>query len=477
MPKAYSYTRFSTPEQAHGDSSRRQIELAESYAAVHQLTLDNTLRLKDEGVSGFRGANVRKGALGQFMAAIDNGDVEPGSFLLVESLDRVSRQNPWDALPIFQLIINAGVTIVTLFDGKSYDLPSMRANPFRIMESLFVMVRANEESETKARRLKEAWKGKRSKIGEKPLTSIVPAWLKKEGNEIVLIPARQTVVRKIVDWALGGLGQNAIASRLNQDGTPVFGRGKFWHRSYISKILENPALVGTLVPHELSHENGKRRRLPLEPVLDYFPAVVTQEEWASLSGLAAGRKPVTRQGREIKNILAGLATCASCGGSMVRVDKGSRSLPKLVCSRAKAGAGCHYRGVHMWIVEASVRADLPDLANEYPSGDVHIDEITKEIRDLEFGLGHIVDELISHGRSEALSLARTETEKRLSETRGRLREAMIRSTSKELLHPERLFELQEAPIEDVNTVLRSLFTEARIDVTGPEDFAIEWVPR
>src|SRR5579871_3978033 len=117
-PRAYSYTRFSTPEQAQGDSARRQIDLAKHYAAKHGLTLDDTLRLSDAGISGFRGANVRKGALGQFLRAVDDGDVPVGSYLLVESLDRVSRQNPWDALPIFQLIINSGVTIATLFDGK-----------------------------------------------------------------------------------------------------------------------------------------------------------------------------------------------------------------------------------------------------------------------------------------------------------------------------------------------------------------------
>jgi DNA invertase Pin-like site-specific DNA recombinase len=34
-PRAYSYLRFSTPEQAQGDSARRQIDLATRYAATH----------------------------------------------------------------------------------------------------------------------------------------------------------------------------------------------------------------------------------------------------------------------------------------------------------------------------------------------------------------------------------------------------------------------------------------------------------
>jgi hypothetical protein len=39
-PKAYSYIRFSTPDQEKGDSLRRQEKDAEDYAKKHGLTLD-----------------------------------------------------------------------------------------------------------------------------------------------------------------------------------------------------------------------------------------------------------------------------------------------------------------------------------------------------------------------------------------------------------------------------------------------------
>jgi len=38
--KAYSYLRFSTPEQMKGDSFRRQTSMATAYAATHGLDLD-----------------------------------------------------------------------------------------------------------------------------------------------------------------------------------------------------------------------------------------------------------------------------------------------------------------------------------------------------------------------------------------------------------------------------------------------------
>jgi len=48
---AYSYLRFSTPEQANGDCRRRQLAMAEKYAAEHHLKLDKHLSFRDLGVS------------------------------------------------------------------------------------------------------------------------------------------------------------------------------------------------------------------------------------------------------------------------------------------------------------------------------------------------------------------------------------------------------------------------------------------
>lgn len=59
-PKAYSYIRFSTPEQAFGDSQRRQFEKAKQYAALHGLDLSEE-SYADLGVSAFYGRNKQQG--------------------------------------------------------------------------------------------------------------------------------------------------------------------------------------------------------------------------------------------------------------------------------------------------------------------------------------------------------------------------------------------------------------------------------
>ena len=71
MPKAYSYIRFSTPEQAKGDSFRRQTEASRKYAEDHGLVLDTSLNLFDQELSGRTGENRTKGALSVFIRAVE----------------------------------------------------------------------------------------------------------------------------------------------------------------------------------------------------------------------------------------------------------------------------------------------------------------------------------------------------------------------------------------------------------------------
>ena len=123
-PKAYSYLRFSTAAQLEGDSFRRQTAMAREYAERHGLELAD-LTFRDLGVSAFRGKNAVEGALGAFLAAIEAGKVKPGDYLLVESLDRLSRDRIMAALNRFHDLLQSGVRVVTLMDGQTYDEKSL----------------------------------------------------------------------------------------------------------------------------------------------------------------------------------------------------------------------------------------------------------------------------------------------------------------------------------------------------------------
>jgi DNA invertase Pin-like site-specific DNA recombinase len=346
-PKAYSYIRFSTPEQQRGDSSRRQTELSQRYAEAHGLTLDESLTYRDLGVSAFDKSNIRNGELGAFLRAIDSGAVEPGSYLLVESLDRLSRAKVTDALEVFMSIINRGIRLVTLADGREYSKEKINEQFTELIISIVVMSRAHEESLTKSRRLKEAWKAKRGRIGDAKLTEIAPAWLKlnEDRTAYSLVPDRVQLVQRMFEWSKDGIGSETIARRLNQQGLSNWGTRSAdqWHASYIKKILDNRAVLGEFQPHTLI--DGKR--VPEgDPAFDYFPRIVADEDFVLAKAARQSRRTSSagRKGATFSNLFSGFLRCGYCNGSMVYVNKG-HSGPRgklLVCARAKAGNGCHY---------------------------------------------------------------------------------------------------------------------------------------
>ncbi len=433
-PRAYSYLRFSTPEQMKGDSFRRQLSMAQNYALRTGLDLDETLTFHDLGVSAFRGQNLAEGRLAYFREAVREGLVPQGSFLLIEQLDRLSRLTPRLARRVLEDIIEAGITVVTLNDERQYS-PETLDDPIDLIVSIMTFMRANEESATKARRLTEAWSAKRATAATKPLTSLVPGWLRldRPTSQFHLIPDRAEVVQRIFALTLTGVGQNKIAETFNREGLKPWGRAAYWQRSYIAKILGNPAVIGTMTPHLMEHDGAAKRRKALEPLEGYFPAAISSETWSDVRALqeagAATRGRPAASG--VSNILAGLAKCPVCGGAMTRVQKGTRSRPSYVCRAAKAGAGCQYKSVRCdWVEDALVRGLPPRLAS-YEGVDLD-DGLEQEIVNSDHTVDHLLEtasallDNLSYERSPALVARLRHTESDLEEAQVRLQALLER---------------------------------------------------
>src|SRR5262249_2171142 len=139
------------------------------------------LTFRDLGVSAFRGKNAQTGALRAFLDAVEQGDIPQGSYLLVESLDRISRDQMYEAQGLFLQIIGAGITLVTLIDNKVYSKDGVNATPSDLIIAIVSMMRAHEESAVKAMRVTAAYDRKRKLAANgdksKPFTRMLPAWL------------------------------------------------------------------------------------------------------------------------------------------------------------------------------------------------------------------------------------------------------------------------------------------------------------
>jgi len=341
----YSYLRFSDPKQAAGSSADRQAAYAARWAAEHGMQLDTALSLRDEGLSAYHQAHVTRGALGAFLAAVEQGRIVPGSVLVVEGLDRLSRAEPIQAQAQLAQIINAGITVVTASDGKAYSRESLRAQPMDLIYSLLVMIRAHEESATKASRVTAAivrqcqawqagtWRG-RVRQGRDP------QWVTETADGWALIPERAEAVREAVRLYLGGHSGTSIARRLADAGMQVTNHAAP-SATHLYKLLANPALVGV-----------KRISAGAEAfeLAGYYPALIDQAAWQDLR--AAGSQRGRRAGAsQLPHIITGLGItyCGYCGRAMSgqnligKIRDKSRPIPdgyrRLLCASAQYGAG------------------------------------------------------------------------------------------------------------------------------------------
>lgn len=351
MKKAYSYIRFSSPEQAKGRSQARQMEACEAYCLEHGLDLqkgeDHTFF--DKGLSGFKGEHLSDtGQLKRFIDLVNNGSIEAGSWLIVESLDRLSRQDVDEALQMFLKLLSDGIIIVTLIDGRVY---KKGGGTLDLILSIFILSRANEESKTKSIRLRDAMRDKHRKAREQgiPMGSAIPLWLKlsTDKQRFEEIPERVKVVRRVFEMAIDGYGKAATAKALTVEGIPRFKPDRVtkekafgWGSSSIDKILNNRAVLGEYQPYSVQASTDGKRQPSGEPIKDYYPAIIDEETFYAAQGAIAARKTegTTRQSENI-NLWSGIAKCAECGTAMHLVNKGRP--PKggtyLQCYQARKG--------------------------------------------------------------------------------------------------------------------------------------------
>lgn len=358
------------------------------FVSENNLTLTKSAAFQDLGVSGYRGANLKSG-LGNFIAEVNSGQVPKGSYLIVESLDRLSRQKVMDALTLLVTLIDKGIKVVTLNDAGPQILDKDAGLPSLVL-ALSTMHRANSESEMKSQRVKAAWANKRKNAGNVPVSSRGPEWLKFNSltKSFEPIPERVTSIQKIFELADSGIGRNRIVKYLNGNGYPSFRNpSQGWQPSSVAKLLKNRALIGYYQPFRLMYDEqtGTRYRTPEgDEVPDYYPAVIDVDLFRRVSS----RKytPVIplkgRQGESLSNLFTAMVYCKWCGAPMTFTNKGPgrKGGAYLVCSKARRGKDCTYRSwryddAEMYILYALRQLDIGAILTG-----IDIDGRLKEIR-------------------------------------------------------------------------------------------------
>ena len=276
---AYSYIRFSSKKQADGASLERQLAGTKKYCEENNLILNESLTFRDLGVSAFKGDNRERG-LGDLLQACDDGLIPRGSALVVEALDRLSRQRPRVVSTLLGRLLDDYGLEVHLTGIKKVLYPESASAAEEGMDLLYVTmlaIRASEEQETKSDRLKHAFGRKRNLVakGEGLLETHenkLPWWVvfNEETGKLESPKERAETVIRIFEWAADKKTSPEIARKLDAMGTPTWRpRAPRWSPSRIRHMVLSPTAEGVLESTTRSKALGHDFR-----VEGYYPVLV-----------------------------------------------------------------------------------------------------------------------------------------------------------------------------------------------------------
>jgi len=270
----------------------------------------------DLGISAFEGNNRLKGELAEFMTLAKDNRLAEYPVLVLESLDRFSRQDIDESEPAVMDLLRAGVAIHVKFTGQTFTRTSTVELGDRI-QILVALKAAHNYSMQLSERVKSAKDKKLERFanGETVnLSDYAPRWIQwnKDTKQLELND-RAKAVRIIFAENIKGNSLASICRTLHADNIPSFLNGH-WTKQTVRKILSNPATYGDF--------RGKL----------IFPKVVSKEDFEAVQinlsrnagvKLAKGEKAKEgqtfgRRGRASKhiNIFRGLVRCSECGHSM-----------------------------------------------------------------------------------------------------------------------------------------------------------------
>ena len=356
MNSAALYLRYSTLEQAEGQSEQRQIQGAERWCREHDGKLVKVY--KDLGISGGKGADDRKG-LAALLKDLAKGSIP--KHLLIEDVDRLSRMLPLDSLNLISKILDYGVAIVSIRDNQVLTKDNWQSSQSFLILSLKTTL-ANEERQKRIFRGRSAWKQKRIESPTKLYTRKVPSWLTVKDDKIVEIPEHVRTVKKIFKLANEGFGIISIIRMFNEQGVKSF-RGKDWNKAIVHNTLTGEQVLGHFQPK--TSLNGKRVE-DGDMIPDYFPRIIDDALFYSVQAKlkqrnkyrGAGYRYTRKPGQN--NLFAGLIKCAKCGASLIHLVRSRHGYSYLVCGNAHKHKKCDYRTVATNILEECFRVFLAD---------------------------------------------------------------------------------------------------------------------
>jgi DNA invertase Pin-like site-specific DNA recombinase len=419
---AILYARFSTTEQAKGYSLERQ--LSEGRRFIEQKGWHLEKEISDQGKSAYHGYNRLEGAELYTFEHEAKAGLHTGKVLVVENLDRLSRQGAKAAAQFIWSLNECGVSVATTHDNQIYKAESTGND---MMELFSIIIKAQlsyEESFKKSERSKSSWANRHAKIrdGSKATTAIkAPAWIDKKDGVYVLNEHRVKVLNEIYDLYLDGIGIYKIVQILNERKEPVWavrkrdGKGG-WYLPYVHRLLKKRAVLGEYIA--LTGETL---------ATDYYPQAISAEKFNRVQAMINSKGRTGGHAyKRMSNLLSGIVICGVCEGTAGYENKGTNNInhtkksgekviyqrrhyERLRCDNARRKHTCSNNTLYDYkTVEACVLDNLGSLLVEEKEADARVSAHREQIAELSRlievkgkQLGHLVDALAEGSKTVA----------------------------------------------------------------------------
>lgn len=313
-PLAIAYVRWSSTVQGGDDkdSYDRQTSPLEFFTSSTGVPVVETII--DPGQSAFTGENSKKGKLKGILDRIESGEIRKGDFLVVESIDRITRMRVLDGVALIQDgILKKGVKLYTTTDNKIYSYEDPEKDFENLLMISLIAKRANEESEIKSKRRRSAWNKAKTKATDGVLFNAhnPPYGLRYNAvqNCFEIVEEEAHEIKQIFE----GLKYEGVSNTLKKINLTS---KRAWSRKTVHVMLTTRYPIGTL----MSQRRDGKKKVFERYIENYYPAILTHKEFQDALQAMKLRGKVKDYGRNTEgylNIFKHCVKCAACGESLM----------------------------------------------------------------------------------------------------------------------------------------------------------------
>lgn len=269
----------------------------------------------DEGISGT--SAEKRPDFQRLLADCHRGLIDR---IIVKSISRFAR-NTRECLETIRELRLLGVGVY--FEEQNIDTATMSGE---MLTALFAAI-AEEESKSISRNTR--WGNRKRMAAGTYLPSSMPYGYRLIEKEIIIEPSEALVVCQIYQDYLAGMGTDAIARKLNEQGVPP-SQGKKWGHSGVAYILRNERYIGdslwqkTYATESFPTQQVRNKgELPKYYAEETHPPILSKEIFEAAQRLAADKKPHAVDELAMHSPLSRRIVCGQCGRSFrKRIDRG-----------------------------------------------------------------------------------------------------------------------------------------------------------